>query len=693
MINSPQPLDERSIARKAAIEMLRNANEVFVAYSSQDLDTARDVRRRILALRTNKAQESVFLAAESLPAGEPVSPELVENALRSAHLFVVLCGRTTSHSLWVAREVEIALSMQSNGFEILPVILKSGVQLPKGLDFAIQGIHIEHLFPRLFWRRVMKVVVAMLLVVLTSSAIYLEYGRRRELSRGEIQRWLDIDATKDASPIDVGRTCDIDRLNQIAVRFQLVDLKSKLEGLRRRVIEPTKRRDILPPDINRHVVETSPFDNVVWIGYPDKLESYRPDGSRVHLLDFSSIEPMAPWEKEHPLAIKGGKQRLPHLIAVEFEPRIGGVSAEVEYDGPSHQPKGELLEKDNLGRWTVPSTGEWIEGVERELLRLNSAGSLTSMGLTQRLVWVSSSNPLGEETGGSKAWYEVDTSHGLSVRTTLGQPNHIQCQDVLSWSGGKLYDYAHSPPCADNLITITTIAFDPEAQHSLLEVAFPPDPEGRIQDLMKDSRTHFILWQRLGLSSLRTTSFYTYHPRAKYLYFEDEGGFKPEDFEQEEAEEKIRPTLTGISEEGGLYSEQRTCPIAALSVKHSIALICGELVSLMDGSRRLVSSFIKGQSAHSAWFKNDGRFLVVILNDGSIEVVLSSTGDIIHRCTRPSWARDMAVLPDGQAIWVLMANGAVVAWPLEEFAEDGWARSVGAKEQEETASTQGLKAK
>jgi hypothetical protein len=60
----------------------------------------------------------------------------------------------THASIFVQEEVTQSLLQRSHGkTEVLPVILKSGVALPKGLDFAVQAIHYAVLFPSMRWIR------------------------------------------------------------------------------------------------------------------------------------------------------------------------------------------------------------------------------------------------------------------------------------------------------------------------------------------------------------------------------------------------------------------------------------------------------------------------------------------------------------------------------------------------------------
>lgn len=142
-------------SRATALAIVRDAERIFIAYSHADLKQATDLHRRIVRLRRPADPQTTFLDQESLRPGQSVAPEVVEARLREADLLLVLCGRDTAERPHVTREVALALERQrENAQAILPIILRPGVRLPDGLDFRVQGIFVEVLFPELRWQRV-----------------------------------------------------------------------------------------------------------------------------------------------------------------------------------------------------------------------------------------------------------------------------------------------------------------------------------------------------------------------------------------------------------------------------------------------------------------------------------------------------------------------------------------------------------
>ncbi|NIR32022.1 MAG: TIR domain-containing protein [Gammaproteobacteria bacterium] len=160
-------------SREAAVALVRDAKRLFIAYSHADLKRATDLHRRILRLRPESDPDTAFLDQASLRPGDSVAPEVVEARLREADLLLVLCGRDTAERPHVSREVALALERQRAGdLTILPVILQPGVRLPDGLDFRVQGIFAEVLFPELRWQRLSAAAGGGVIAVLLALALF-----------------------------------------------------------------------------------------------------------------------------------------------------------------------------------------------------------------------------------------------------------------------------------------------------------------------------------------------------------------------------------------------------------------------------------------------------------------------------------------------------------------------------------------
>jgi TIR domain len=167
--------------RESAQALIRAATDIVMLYSSTDLRMAADLRRRIIRLRRDRSGEHVFLAADSLTPAKPVSPELIRARIAGADLVVVACGAQTPKSRFVQEEVRLALEQRSEGrTEILPIILKAGVPLPTGLDFAVQAIHRAVLFPSIRW---VPIVTAAVLILLAITAAFATRGADQSLTK------------------------------------------------------------------------------------------------------------------------------------------------------------------------------------------------------------------------------------------------------------------------------------------------------------------------------------------------------------------------------------------------------------------------------------------------------------------------------------------------------------------------------
>lgn len=135
-------------SRARALELLSKARAITIIYSHSDLAQARRLRRKVVGLRRNRTEASVFLDQDSLRPGERVSFDLIKAALEDSDVVVVVCGAMTARSAQVRRELDIALSLQAGKKStLLPVILAPHIALPAGVDYGIQGIFLNHLFP------------------------------------------------------------------------------------------------------------------------------------------------------------------------------------------------------------------------------------------------------------------------------------------------------------------------------------------------------------------------------------------------------------------------------------------------------------------------------------------------------------------------------------------------------------------
>jgi hypothetical protein len=219
MKSPPQGKSSRDQARKIIVE----APRVFIAYSHSDLRQARGLRKRIVGLRSGKPEDSVFLDQDCIAPGEPIGPAAVEQQLRESNLVIVLCGTETARSPNVNREVEITLrENESKGTKILPVILKPHLQLPPGLDYAIQGIFLANLFPVI---RVIRWVVATVMCLLLLGILSLYVWQTRT--------GINLALEKDQSsrvPGNLGRREILERLLFQArlVRFRTDEIRALL---------------------------------------------------------------------------------------------------------------------------------------------------------------------------------------------------------------------------------------------------------------------------------------------------------------------------------------------------------------------------------------------------------------------------------------------------------------------------------
>lgn len=92
---TPNPLT----ARESAVQRIRQADHIFIAYSHSDLRQAKNVQRRIVKLRNGLDPGTAFLDQLNLMPGEDVSPTVIDSKLRNAgsHDRTLRAGHTTAH--------------------------------------------------------------------------------------------------------------------------------------------------------------------------------------------------------------------------------------------------------------------------------------------------------------------------------------------------------------------------------------------------------------------------------------------------------------------------------------------------------------------------------------------------------------------------------------------------------------------
>ena len=160
------------LTREAVFDAVRKAERIFICYAHADLRIARWIRGRVVRLRRPRSSDTVFLDQDSLVPGTPVTREMVEAALARADLALLICGATTAERREVAHELNIALERRSAGhLRLIPVIVKPHVPLPAAVDYSIQGIFINRLFPERTYTRLAVSALLLTLAVLSSIGV------------------------------------------------------------------------------------------------------------------------------------------------------------------------------------------------------------------------------------------------------------------------------------------------------------------------------------------------------------------------------------------------------------------------------------------------------------------------------------------------------------------------------------------
>lgn len=330
----------RAAARAEAQSLVTTARRVFIIYSSADLALARDVRDRIVHMRRNRADDSVFLAAESLPVGTDVSPEVVRDELAAADVAVVVCEEQTSRSPFVIEEVQQTLRQRERGqTAILPVILKASVKLPDGLDVSIQAIHRLVLFPAIKWTRISVIAALAILAVFASmfAGRAMDETRRKQIA--EIQHRIELDDLSQNSPVDLGRAAALVALRTRAQDISFEDGVRKLDQKLQVSATPPMRQEWLASGGTRIGIVADPSANVVWVGYTTRIDGLDAETRKaVRTFDRTALEVDA-WEPESILGREPARGPKPPrrrhsalLVGIRSDPRLDGIQADVEYE-------------------------------------------------------------------------------------------------------------------------------------------------------------------------------------------------------------------------------------------------------------------------------------------------------------------------------------------------------------------------
>jgi hypothetical protein len=187
-------------SREFALHLIKNSQHIFIAYSHRDLKLAKVLYRKVLSLRKSRPPESVFIDEEAFRPGSTVSRRAIETRIRAANLVIVLCGLDTWDSREVSNEIELAIAERDRrGIFLLPIIASSAVhKLPSALDFRIQAIRYDSLFPARKW--IVRLTVTSV-VLLVAGLIYLYIQREREA----INHRISLYDTEIFSPLSVAQ--------------------------------------------------------------------------------------------------------------------------------------------------------------------------------------------------------------------------------------------------------------------------------------------------------------------------------------------------------------------------------------------------------------------------------------------------------------------------------------------------------
>ncbi len=239
---TPNPLT----ARESAVQRIRQADHIFIAYSHSDLRQAKNVQRRIVKLRNGLDPGTAFLDQLNLMPGEDVSPAVIDSKLRDADLMIVLCGPDTPQRTEVQRELELGVELRNQGvLTILPIILKTGVRLPSRIDYSIQAIQLTTLFPEILWIRIVATTL-MLAAVLTAAVFGWRSNDDRQLARrvnyGALLQRLVEQVDQELSPDNRNRNAE----RALLLARQAYNLLARADAGHRAEVELALRKALAP---------------------------------------------------------------------------------------------------------------------------------------------------------------------------------------------------------------------------------------------------------------------------------------------------------------------------------------------------------------------------------------------------------------------------------------------------------------
>lgn len=625
----------RGAVREQAVRLLLEARRIFIIYSNKDLERARDLKRRIVRLRADKPDDSVFLAVESLPVGEDVSRARVQSELAEADLAVVVCGENTAARTHVADEVQQALQQrESKGMKILPVILKAGVTLPAGLDYSVHAIHYTVLFPAIKW---MRLALAGTLALLIAIAGFLAWRNRV----AEIQRQIDRDVESQSSPLDLQRVSRLTDLRASAMWVGFLDGMRQIDHKLDRSGRESLRLEWLPQDRQRIAFLADPSDNVIWVGYEKRIDALDAATREVvRSYDLTSFEvgeyrpdpiqtgPPRPAEKPQP-------RHPARLLELQVDPRVRGVLAKVEYE-----------------RYAQPSTSgsdDEVRGGEKEVLRLaKDLERPESVGLSDTIGWYSPKTP-------------DRLDYGVGYVDLLDTSEAVE-ETLSSLAGDDLKKVETATGATDPDDRIYRLARDPLGPGSLIGLEIRADKRLPSWFRNGESRRDYLVGVLVpGQDFLQVGPTTLYDDNARDLNAIAR---------EAQAIEGGDPSTT---EESEFSAVAPTYEPAALWAKGKLAWIGQGLVSFGAERPDLLKNAIPegARVTHVRWLANGAvRF---VLKDGSLSVCPAGTGEC-HRFLRPSWARAIDLMPDGGQVLILDAEGRIQAWQMKAFGPDGWIR-------------------
>ena len=118
-IQTPRCLNKDDIRLLEEFAAAADRWSVFISYQHADIRTAERLSKTLVQSGVN-----VFRDKEALRAGEKWWPAL-EHAIIRSRYFVVLLGKETHRSLWVRREIQVAMD---HGIRIIPVLMGAALE-------------------------------------------------------------------------------------------------------------------------------------------------------------------------------------------------------------------------------------------------------------------------------------------------------------------------------------------------------------------------------------------------------------------------------------------------------------------------------------------------------------------------------------------------------------------------------------